>query len=45
MLDFSHVLKPMKSRICLIDEGKNGHNAFPIGAKIPLSEKKKDFGV
>ena len=41
MLGFSHVLKSMKHRICLIDKGKNGHNEFTTGAKIPFSEKKK----
>ena len=35
----------MERRICLIDKGKNGHNEFTTGAKIPFSEKKKDFGV
>ena len=43
MLGFSHVLKSTKRRICLIDKGKNGHNEFPTGAKIPFSEKKKGF--
>ena len=45
MLGFLHVLKSMKRRICLIDNGKNGHNEFTTGAKIPLVKKKKDCEV
>ena len=44
MLGFSQVLKPIKWQD-LLEEGKNGRNAFPTGAKIHFSEKKKYFGV
>ena len=38
MLGFSQVLKPIKWQD-LLEEGKNGRNAFPTGAKIHFSEK------
>ena len=38
MLGFSHVLKPIKWQD-LLEEGKNGRNAFSTGAKIHFSEK------
>ena len=38
MLGFSHVLKPIKWQD-MLEEGKNGRNAFPTGAKIRFSEK------
>ena len=38
MLGFSQVLKPIKW-LDLLEEAKNGRNAFRTGAKIDLSEK------
>ena len=38
MLGFSQVLKPIKWQD-LLEEGKNGRNAFRTGAKIHFSEK------
>jgi len=35
---FSHVLKPIK-RQDLLEDGKNGRDAFPTGAKIHFGEK------
>ena len=38
MLGFSQVLKPIKWQD-LLEEGKNGPNAFRTGARIHFSEK------
>ena len=38
MLGFSHVLKAIKWQD-LLEEGKNGYNAFRTGAKIHFSKK------
>lgn len=38
MLGFSQVFKPLK-RQDLLEEGKNGRNAFRTGAKIHFSEE------
>ena len=38
MLGFSQVLKLIKWQD-LLEEGKNGRNAFPTGAKIHFTEK------
>ena len=39
MLGFLHVLKPIK-RQDLLEEGKNGRNAFPTCAKIHFNKNK-----